>query len=259
MKFSRHRLSSLFAVSARHDIAIRRAWPRWLLGLVATLVLFIVIVVTWMVTRYAFPAPTPPPRASLIIPPGVLAREEALNEELTELRRSNAAFESELSMREGSQATLTQHAEALERENTQLKEELTYLQKLVADATREAGAKIQDVRLEPLANHTYRYRILLVQGGNPKNDFEGTVKLRAAADRPLPNGAPQTVPLEAVPDKNDVGTPNLAAPLPVKFKYYQRLEGVFRAPEDVKVQEFTVEVFKKGSAAPAVTRSANIK
>jgi hypothetical protein len=259
MKFSRRRLSSPFAVSARHDIAIRRAWPRWLLGLMAALVLFIVIVVTWMVARYAFPAPTPPPRASLIIPPGVLERERAINEELTELRRSNAAFESELSMREGSQASLTQHAEALEQENVQLKEELIYLQKLVADATREAGAKIQDVRLEPLANHTYRYRILLVQGGNPKNDFEGTVKLLAAAGKSLPNSASRMVPLEAVPGKNNADTPNLAVPLPVKFKYYQRLEGVFRVPEDVKVQEFTVEVFKKGSAAPAVARSVNVK
>ncbi|MDR0769664.1 MAG: hypothetical protein LBE75_00480 [Burkholderiales bacterium] len=252
MKLSRRRLSPLFAVSARHDIAIRRAWPRWLLGLVLALVLFIVIAATWGLARSVFSGTTASPDSS-VIPLSVLQREEALGVELAELRRFNASLESELSMREGSQTTLTQHTEALEQENAQLKEELTYLQKLVADATREAGAKIQDVRLEPLANGVYRYRVLLVQGGNPKNDFEGTVRLLAGT------GASQVVPMEAVPDRNSAESPDLAAPLPLKFKYYQRLEGLFRVPGDMKVQQFTVQVFKKGGTSPAIIRSINIK
>ncbi|MCL2309671.1 MAG: hypothetical protein FWC42_05265 [Proteobacteria bacterium] len=256
MKTLRRRLSSLFAVSARHNIAIRRTRPRWQQGLVAALILIAVIAVTWWLARYAFPPP-PPLTAEQI---SAQERENTLNDELADMRRRNASLESELSMREGSQTTLTQHAEALEQENTQLKEELTYLQKLVADATREAGAKIQDVRLDPQANRTYRYRILLVQGGNPKSDFEGTVKLLASASASS-GGAARAIPLEAVPDKNGAtdATPDLAAPLPVKFKYYQRLEGVFRVPDGMKVQQFTVQVFKKGSSSPAITRSINLK
>ncbi|MDR0250756.1 MAG: coiled-coil domain-containing protein 30 [Burkholderiales bacterium] len=256
MKPFRRRLSSLFGVSARHDIAIRRARPRWLSCLFMAVVFFSMMAATWWTARYAFSPPSVPLTVEQI---SVQEREEALKKELADLQRLSASLESELSMREGSQATLTQHTETLEQENTQLKEELTYLQKLVADVTREAGAKIQDVRLEPLANNTYRYRILLVQGGNPKNDFEGTVKLQASAGSSS-NSASQTVPLEAVPRKNAVGdTPNLATPLPVKFKYYERLEGVFRVPDGVKVQQFTVQVLKKGEGAPAITRSINVK
>lgn len=250
------RLSSLFAVSARHDIAIRRAWPTWLRGLVLLLALVIVVAVTWLVARYAFPPPPPP-----LTPEQVSAqeREDALNKELADMRRRNASLESELSMNEGSQTTLTQHAEALEQENAQLKEELTYLQKLVADATREAGAKIQDVRLEAQGNRAYRYRILLVQGGNPKSDFVGTVKLLAYADAAPASGA-APLPIEAVPNKDASGTPpDLSAPLPVEFKYYQRLEGVFRAPEGKKVQQFAVQVFKKDADSPAITRSITLK
>ncbi|MDR0247587.1 MAG: hypothetical protein LBI16_04240 [Burkholderiales bacterium] len=256
MNSFRRRLSSLFAVSARHDIAIRRARPRWLSCLIMAFFFFGVIATTWWIARYVFPLPLPPLTTAQI---SAQEREDALKGELAELQRRNASLESELSMREGSQATLTQHTEAREQENAQLKEELTYLQKLVADATREAGAKIQDVRLEPLANHTYRYRILLVQGGNPKNDFEGEIKLLASADSLL-NGKPQTVPLEAVSGKNGAGeAPNLALPLPVKFKYYERLEGIFRVPDGMKVQQFTVQVLKKGGSTPAITRSINIK
>ncbi|MDR2711454.1 MAG: hypothetical protein LBB65_09095 [Burkholderiales bacterium] len=249
----RRSLSSLFAVSARHDIAIRRARPRWQQGLFVLLALVVVVLVSWWVARHVVPPPPLPLTAEQI---SAQEREDALTGELADLRRRNASLESELSMREGSQTTLTQHAEALEQENAQLKEELTYLQKLVADATREAGAKIQDVRLEALANHTYRYRILLVQGGNPKNDFEGTVKLLALT------GGTSPLPIEAVPDKKSdaaESTPDLAAPLPVNFKYYLRLEGVFRAPEGTKVQQFTVQVLKKGGGAPPITRSITIK
>ncbi|MCL2873254.1 MAG: hypothetical protein FWF41_09875 [Betaproteobacteria bacterium] len=248
------RLSSLFAVSARHDIAIRRAWPTWLRGLVLLLALVVVVAVTWLVARYAFPPPPP------LTPEQVSAqeREDALNKELADMRRRNASLESELSMNEGSQTTLTQHAEALEQENAQLKEELTYLQKLVADATREAGAKIQDVRLEAQGNRNYRYRILLVQGGNPKSDFVGTVKLLAFADASSPGASPLSI--EAVPNKDASGsTPDLAMPLPVEFKYYQRLEGVFRVPEGSKVQQFTVQVFKKDAGTLAITRSITLK
>jgi hypothetical protein len=256
MKYLRRRLSSLFAVSARHDIAIRRARPRWLSCLFVAVAFFGVMAATWWAARYALP----PPSASLTAEQiSAQEREDSFRKELADLQRRSASLESELSMREGSQATLAQHTEALEQENTQLKEELTYLQKLVADATREAGAKIQDVRLEPLANNMYRYRILLVQGGNPKNDFEGTVKLQASTGAPS-DGASQAVPLEAVSDRSGADhTPNLAMPLPVKFKYYQRLEGVFRVPDGMKVQQFTVQVLKKGGSAPAITRSINVK
>ncbi len=259
MKHLRRRQPSLFGVSARHDIAIGRRWPRWLRCFVVALVLAAVAAATWWMARYVFPPTAPPPTASLTIPLGALGREETLSEELAELRRRNASLESELSMREGSQTTLIQHAETLEQENGQLKEELTYLQKLVADATSEAGAKIQDVRLEPQADRTYRYRILLVQGGNPKDDFEGVVKLLADVGGSLPDGAPQTAPLKAVPGKDGANAPDPAAPLPVKFKYYQRLEGLFRVSDDMKVQQFTVQVFKKGEKIPSIARSINIK
>lgn len=224
-------------------------------------VFFGAMAATWWTARYLFSPPLPPLTAEQI---NAQEREDSLKKELADLQRRSASLESELSMREGSQATLIQHAEALEQENTQLKEELTYLQKLVADVTREAGAKIQDVRLESLANNTYRYRILLVQGGNPKNDFEGTVKLQASTGA-TSNGVSQAVSLESVSGRNadgddkPQGMPDLAMPLPVKFKYYQRLEGVFRVPDGMKIQQFTVQVLKKGGGTSAITRSINVK
>ena len=58
---------------------------------------------------------------------------------LTQLRARNSQLESELAMTAGAQATLSKQALELMAENTQLKEELSFLQKLVSDSNKQGG------------------------------------------------------------------------------------------------------------------------
>jgi len=84
-----------------------------------------------------------------------------LRTEGAQLRARSSRLETELAMRDGAQATLSKHATELQNENSQLKEELVFLQRLVADSNKQVGLSIQRLEsfhatirsrgLEPLA------------------------------------------------------------------------------------------------------------
>ena len=69
-------------------------------------------------------------------------------------------------------------------ENAQLKDELAFLQQLVADSSKSAGAGDPAPRgRAATATTSWRYSVLIVRGGSPKDDFDGQ---RRAAGRLLP-------------------------------------------------------------------------
>ena len=68
--------------------------------------------------------------------------------ESTTLRARNSQLESELAMTAGAQATLSKQAQELMNENTQLKEELSFLQKLVSDTSKQVGLTIHRLTVE---------------------------------------------------------------------------------------------------------------
>ena len=66
------------------------------------------------------------------------------------LRAANAMLESELAMARGAQQTMQRQVQEAAAENAQLKEELAFLQKLVADSNKQAG------RVDPAAERRAR-------------------------------------------------------------------------------------------------------
>ena len=110
----------------------------------------------------------------------------ALRTENAQLRARNTQLESELAMTAGAQATLSKQALELQNENSQIKEELAFLQKLVADSNKQVGLSIQRLVVERERDDAWHYSLLVVRGGNPKDEFEGRVTLQVdrAADPP---------------------------------------------------------------------------
>ncbi len=167
------------------------------------------------------------------------------------LRAHNSEFESELAMTRGSQATLSRQGQELAQENAQLKEELAFLQKLVADSSKLTGVSIQRLSAARERDDAWHYSLLLVRGGNPRDEFQGQVTLQAALGVPSPgDGAPRPVTL-TLPDDQ----PETAAPLMLRFKYYQRLEGTFRVPPGARLTGLTARVFENGAATARATRT----
>jgi hypothetical protein len=168
---------------------------------------------------------------------------DALRSEASALRARATQAESALAM--------TKQALDQQNEATQVREELAFLQKLVSDSSTKPGLSIERVSVERDRGDLWRYSLLIVRGGNPRDEFEGylalTVALAGGDSAPRPAGL-------TLPDDQ----PDQAAALKLRFKYYQRIEGSFRVPPGTAPRTLTVRAFEAGHAAPRATRNATI-
>ena len=186
------------------------------------------------------------------------ARIAALDSENADLRKENALLhartmqqETELAMTAGAQASLSRQALELSTENSQIKEELAFLQKLVADSNKQVGLSIQQLSVEREREDAWRYRLLLVRGGNPKEDFVGGVTLQVTVQPVAAGGPPPRPTIITLPDDQPGSGPALG----LKFKYYQRLEGTIRVPPGALVRSVTARAFEAGQTTPRATRT----
>lgn len=164
------------------------------------------------------------------------------------LRGRTTQLESELAMTAGSQATLSKQALELAAENSQLKEELMFLQKLVADSNKQVGLSIARLSAERESDDAYRFHVLVVRGGNPRDEFEGALALHATVQPAGGAGHPLVVNL---PDDQA----DQAAALKLKFKYYQRLEGTIRVPPGAQLKTLTARAYEAGQASARAART----
>ena len=176
---------------------------------------------------------------------------DALRSENAQLRARNMQLESELVITAGAQAALSKQAIELQNENSQIKEELAFLQKLVADSNKQVGLSIQRLIVEREREDAWHYSLLLVRGGSPKDEFEGHVTLQVTVHPIAGTGAASRPTILTLPDEE----PGTAAALKLKFKYYQRLEGTFSVSKDSAVRAVTARVFEFGQPSPRATRN----
>jgi len=141
----------------------------------------------------------------------VETRITALETENAELRTQNTQLrgkamqqESELAIATGAQASLSKQALELQNENSQVKEELVFLQKLVADSSKQVGLSIQRVVVEREREDAWHYSVLLVRGGSPKDEFEGHLTLQVTV-QPVSAVGPAARPtIVTLPDEGTV-------------------------------------------------------
>jgi hypothetical protein len=176
-----------------------------------------------------------------------------LRSEAAKLRTTSSRLESELAMRDGAQATLSKQAAELQNENSQLKEELVFLQRLVADSNKQVGLSIQRLAVERVRDDLFRYSMLVVRGGSPAADFDGSLALQITVQPPAAGGGLARPTVLSLPDEQ----PDLAAPLKLNFKYYQRVEGTFRVSPGAQLRSLTARAFEDGHGNPRATRSLN--
>ena len=175
----------------------------------------------------------------------------ALRAENAQLRAKNMQQDSEQAMTSGVQASLSKQALELQTENSQINEELVFLQKLVADSNKQVGLSIQRLIVEREREDAWHYSLLLVRGGNPKDEFVGFVTLHVTV-QPVPgSGASPRPIIVTLPDEE----PGTASTLKLNFKYYQRLEGTVAVPKGGLVRAVTVRAFEAGQSSPRATRN----
>jgi hypothetical protein len=182
------------------------------------------------------------------------AEAKKLRTEGTELRAKNSTLESELAMARGAQETQQKQSIELSGENAQLKEELAFLQKLVSDSSKQLGLQLQRLAVERDSDEMWHYNLLVVRGGSPKDEFEGSVVLQAtlAPAAGAPAGTHGMV--LTLPDDQ----PDTKSALSLKFKYYQRVEGRFRVPPGMRVTAVTARAFETGQGSPRASRTLQL-
>ncbi len=168
--------------------------------------------------------------------------------ELAELNARTAAAERQLQIERATFGALERQVKALAQENALLKEDLAFFQSLTA--TGKPGAiSVNRFRLLPESvPGEYSYQLLLVQTGERAKEFNGRLQFVLNLQQ---DG--RKVILMLPPDIT-----RATREYQVKFKLFQRVEGMFRIPPDAAVKGLQVRVFEGNSEVPKLTHNITI-
>jgi hypothetical protein len=156
-----------------------------------------------------------------------LKREFNLNKTLLNER------DGQLKVEKAAQQELQKNLSQLQEENAGLKEDLGFLRNIMSSGSVPEGLSISNLKVEADAlPNEFRYRMLLIQGGQRKQDFKGKVQIIARVQE----GSQQTT-LSFPPDA-ELKTPAGA----LDFRYYQKIDGRFKIPEGSQLKSVQVRV-----------------
>lgn len=184
-------------------------------------------------------------------------------EELAQLRASTARLEAEnaklrsltdaadakLKMEQSAQTQLVAQLKQFELENVRLKEDLAFFEGLVPNGQRDERLSIHRFTVQPGSQPgEYRYRLLVMQGGRRDQPFQGRIQfLGEVQDK----GRSAMIPL-AGQGLSDSGFQALS------FRFFQRVEGSFRAPASGRMRSVQIKIFENGVGEARVIQSASL-
>ncbi len=159
-----------------------------------------------------------------------------LDTELTKLRGLVGSGESSLQMERATMRKLTSQLRLLESENAALREDLAFYEGLLPGAPQATadGVRIDRLRIEPAgAEGDYRYRLLVVVGGDPRRGggFKGALALRAMV---VQDGKKATI---EIPSQAAGG---------LEVKRFHRVEGGFAIPAGARLLSVEASLLQDG-------------
>ena len=173
----------------------------------------------------------------------------ALESENIGLRSKVAQSDRKLQIEQATQSDLAKSMQVLQDENAHLKEDIAFFRKLMSADKSDSVLSIYRVKVENgVLPGEYRYRLLLLQGGQREKEFQGKVQLLVNLQQ---DGKKSVITLPALGGK-DAQTFNL------NFKFYQRVEGMFQVPPKAQVKNIQVRVFENNSSQPKLMQTVNI-
>ena len=135
----------------------------------------------------------------------------------------------------------------LQEENATLKEDLAFLRKMMSSGSTPEGLGVSNLKVEPEGKpNEVRYRMLLTQGGQRKQDFKGRLQVVARAQQ---GGTINTFTFPEPTVDESAGA--------VEFRFYQKVEGRFRLPEDAMLRSVEVRVLASPGGQVKLSRTLN--
>jgi hypothetical protein len=145
---------------------------------------------------------------------------------------------------------LSKQIVTLQQENTQLKEEAAFFEKLMGNANgAKNGLAVQRLQAERDTATTYRFRALVVQGSNEAS-FKGRLSITAIVAMDKDN---RRITINLPEDQ-----PDLLPSMSLDFKAYQRVQGVFKVPLNSQLKTLHIRVLPAGSATPKAQQSIQL-
>ena len=141
--------------------------------------------------------------------------------------------ESQLKIEKSAQSELAKNLGQIQEENSGLKEDLAFLRNIMSSGNVPEGLTIANLKIEADAlPNEFRYRMLVTQGGQRKQDFKGKVQVVARVQQ----GAQQTT----MSFPSDAEVRNKGGEM--EFRYYKKVDGRFRIPEGTQLKSIQVRV-----------------
>lgn len=157
-----------------------------------------------------------------------------LQQDLEATKRSLTERDRQVQIEQAAQAELARNVAQLQEENASLKEDLGFLRNIMSSGSVPEGLSIQNLKVEADGEaNSFRYRMLLIQGGQRKQDFKGRIQIVV---RVAQNGATSQL---SFPEDSQIRT----AGTEVEFRYYHKVEGRFTIPEGALVKSVQAKVF----------------
>lgn len=240
------RLRSNFGIgSSRMAIRSQMAWYwRWLLNLL--LMMLVAGVVWWLVENShritGFNREEARQRLASLTEENVKLRQE-----LETARGNLVERERLLQVDRAAQSELARTVAQLQEENSALKEDLGFLRRVMSSGATPEGIRIAELKVEREgATNLYRYRMLLTQGGQRREDFKGKVQILARVSQG-PALSTLTYP--------DAGTTDAGA---FEFRFYHKVDGRFAIPEGAVLKSVEVRVLAVPGGQVKLSRTINL-
>jgi len=153
-----------------------------------------------------------------------------------------AVDERQAQMQQAAADEVQEQVKALHEENAKLKEDLSFFQNLPLTSGRDAELSIHSLKLEAGSlPGEYHCRMLLVQGVQRRGrEFEGELQIVVNADQ----DGEKVVLQFPQQDVKEIAAHRL------NFKYYQRVDRVFKLPVEMHIDSVEIRVFEKGMQEP---------
>jgi hypothetical protein len=225
------KLRSSFGIgSGRMAIRSQLAWYwRWTLNI---LMMALVAAVVWWLVQNSY-------RITGFNLEEVKQRIAALTEEnrvmkhdLDVAKGTATERDRQLQIEKAAQGELARTVAQLQEENAALKEDLGFLRNIMSSGGAPEGLGLSNLKIERDGKpNEFRYRMLLTQGGQRKQDFKGKVQIvaRVAKDGAINN---LTFPDPAAGES--AGS--------FEFRFYQKIEGRFAIPDGTTLKSADVRI-----------------
>jgi hypothetical protein len=240
------RLRSTFGIgSSRMAIRSQLAWYwRWILN-----VLMMVVVggVVWWLVQNSYRVTGFDIEEVRHQIAALTAENAVMKHDLETAKGTLADRDRQLQIEKAAQGELARTVAQLQEENAGLKEDLGFLRNIMSSGTTPEGLGISNLKIERDGKpNEFRYRMLLTQGGQRKQDFKGKVQIVA---RIAKDGAQSTL---TFPDPSAGDAAGV-----FEFRFYQKVEGRFAIPDGATLKGVDVRVLAFPGGQVKMTRTVN--